>query len=297
MATTSTAVLSSSSPRAQSRLLPFFKGGVLIALGVVIFRAVLLDLAHDWWTEDSLSYGLLVPPLAIYIAWLRRGQIAAHPGTEDARGLSLIALGGLMLITGKLGAEFFLSRLSFVVVLTGVIWTFWGKERLRLLGFPLVVLATMVPLPNLVYNAIGIPLQLFASTMATRIIQAAGGSVFQDGNIIQLPNISLGVVEACSGLRSLPAVCIGSLLVGFLRLKRIRTRVLLFVLAVPLAILVNSLRVTGTAFLATYKEEFALGFYHSFSGWLVFMACFGVLTLLARFLHWSLEKRSVAVRP
>jgi exosortase len=142
----------------------------------------------------------------------------------------------------------------------------------------------MVPLPTIVYNTAAAPLQLFASTMATDLAQMLGVSIFRDGNIIHLANASLGVEEACSGLHSLSALLVASLLLGFLERVAIFGRILLFVLSVPLAIAVNVVRVTGTALLADYHLEYAMGFYHSFSGWLVFVVGFGVLWLVGKLL-------------
>jgi exosortase len=180
-------------------------------------------------------------------------------------------------LLGKLGAEFFLPRISFVILLAGLVWTFWGYKRLRTLTFPLLLLATMVPLPVIFYNAVAAPLQLFASDVATNLAQVLGVAVYRDGNIIHLANISLGVEEACSGLNSLSALMVASLLLGYLVCRKVSARVALFALSIPLSIAVNVLRVTGTAIIADYREEFAMGFYHSFSGWLVFIGGFAIL--------------------
>jgi exosortase len=263
-------------------------GFVAVLIGI-LYASTLVDLAHDWWTDEGASYGILIPPIALYIAWVRRQDTLAKPVAPDGRGVLVLAFGCMVFLVGRLGAEFFLTRISFVVVLTALIWTFWGLPRLRTLTFPLVLLLTMVPLPNLVYNTVGIPLQLLASWASAAIIQAFGGTIFREGNVLQLPNITLGVAEACSGLRSLASLSVASLLVGFLNCKRLHTQVLLFALAIPLAVGVNILRVTGTAWLATYREEFAMGFYHSFAGWLVFLASFGILWFVSHFLHRTMD--------
>jgi len=255
---------------------------VLAGLVVWLYAAVLANLASDWWTDPSLSQGLLIPPLALYIAWMRRQLTLGAPSKPDNRGLWLTGMASILFLLGKLGAEFFLPRISFVILLAALVWTFWGAARLKTLSFPLLLLATMVPLPVLVYNALAAPLQLFASDVATNLAQMAGIAVYRDGNIIHLANISLGVEEACSGLNSLSALLVAALLLGFLIFTRVWARVLLVVLAVPLAIAVNVLRVTGTAVIADYRPEFALGFYHSFSGWLVFIAGFGILWAVAK---------------
>lgn len=265
---------------------------ILTALIGFLFAPVLVDLALDWWNVPAWSQGMLLPPLALYVAWLHRGRTFSYVAAPDRRGLILTALACFMLVIGKLAVEFFVARLSFVVLLAGLIWTFWGSHRLRTLSFPLLLLATMVPLPVIVYNSLAAPLQLFASDVATRIAQALGISVFRDGNIIQLASGSLGVAEACSGLNSLSALVVGSLLLGYLFCSSSVSRILLFVAAIPLAIGVNVIRVAGTAVFADYNQELAMGFYHSFSGWLVFVAGVGLLYVLARLLHMLIDRRN-----
>jgi exosortase len=256
----------------------------------VLYAHILKDMVIDWWTVDSLSHGLLIPPLAAYVAWMRRGLTLAHPAIPDNRGLAFIAFACFVLLLGKLGAEFFLARMSFVLLLAGITWTFWGMARLRTLAFPFLLLATMVPLPAIVFNTLAAPLQLFASDVSTQAAQALGVSVYRDGNIIQLASTSLGVAEACSGLNSLSALMVASLLLGFLQCTRLSARVALFLFAIPLSIAVNVVRVTGTAIIADYHYEYAMGFYHSFSGWLVFVAGFGGLYVAARLLDLVLGR-------
>lgn len=263
---------------------------VLAALVGVIYSRTLAGLADDWWNEPSFSQGMLLPPLAAYFAWLDRGPLMALPAEPSRKGLWLIAAGCFVFLAGKLAAEFFLQRFSLIIVLCGVIWLYWGKARLKRLAFPLVLLATMIPLPAIVYNTATAPLQLFASGMATKIAQAVGVSVFRDGNIIQLAHMSLGVDEACSGLNSFSALMVAALLLGQFMCTSLTARILLLALSAPLSIAVNVLRVAGTAILADYNEEFAEGFYHAFAGWLVFVVGFVVFIGIAKLAHSILDK-------
>jgi exosortase len=265
---------------------------LLAAVIVIIYGQILFDLAGDWWNLPDTSYGMLVPPLAGYIAWKRRNLTLSIPAVPSLAGVLWIAGACLTLLIGRLGAEFFLSRISLVILLTGLVYTFWGKERLRTLVFPLLLLATMVPLPVIVYNQLAAPLQLFASQVSTRVAQFFGVSVYQDGNIIQLATTTLGVEEACSGLRSLSALIVMALLLGFLLCRRPVTRVILFAMALPIAVFVNVIRVSGTAIMADYNPQLAMGFYHTFSGWLVFLLgiafVFGTSKILRKILEPSL---------
>jgi exosortase len=240
------------------------------------------DLVRDWWTQPSLSYGLLLPPLAAYAAWLKKEALFSAPAIPDARGLMAALAGCILHILGKAGAEFFLRRISMIAVFAALVWTFWGRARLRVLAFPLVLLAAMVPLPGIVYNSLAAPLQLLASDIGAEAARLAGITIYRDGNILQLAHISLGVEEACSGLNSLSALMIGSLLFGSLLCYRMGTKIALFVLSVAVAIGINVLRVAGTAVLADYYPELASGFYHMFSGWLVFLAGIAAIYGLGR---------------
>ncbi len=271
---------------------PFFwlKAALTIGLIAALYSFILPDLASEWWTQEASSYGMLVPPIALYLVWLNRSTTLAVPAEHDGRGLIVVAAACFLFMLGQLAAEFFLARISFVLLLVGLTWTVWGLPRLRTMAFPFVLLATMVPLPALVFNAIAAPLQLFASAVATNISQFLGVSIFRDGNIIHLATTSLGVEEACSGLNSLSSLVVGALLLGHLEDASLSGRILLAVLSVPLAITVNVLRVTGTAVLADHQPDYAMGFYHLFSGWLVFVLGFGLLWLLAKLTFRILKK-------
>ena len=275
-------------PKRNIAPFPWIAAVAILGLIAALYVTVIADLANDWWTDDSYSYGMLIPPTALYIAYLRRHITFSVPARQDLKGLWLVGMACLLFLVGGLAGEFFLSRISFVLLLAGLTWTLWGFDRLKTLAFPFVLLGTMVPLPVIVYNAAAAPLQLFASSMATDLAQALGVSIYRDGNVIHLATTSLGVEEACSGLHSLSALVVASLLLGFLERATILGRVLLFLLSVPLAIAVNVVRVTGTALLADYQPELAMGFYHSFSGWLVFVLGFGTLWAFGKLLFkWT----------
>ena len=267
---------------------------VLIVVGLIagLYSFILPDLAWEWWTVDASSYGMLIPPIVLYLVWIRRQDILAIPAQSDNRGLALVAAACVIFLIGQLAAEFFLARISFVLLLAGLTWTFWGFGRLRAMAFPFVLLLTMVPLPGLVYNLVAAPLQLLASSAATEIAQSLGVSIYRDGNIIHLATTSLGVAEACSGLNSLSSLVVGSLLLGYLEDASIPGRILLTLLSVPLAIVVNVIRVAGTAVLADYRPEYSMGFYHLFSGWLIFVLGFGMLWLLGKLIFRMTGRRS-----
>lgn len=256
-----------------------------IALVLLLYVAPLTSLVSDWEHDEGASYGFLVPPIALYLAYMGRRATFAIPAARDPRGLFLVLFACITFLAGQLGGEFFTTRVSFVLLLAGLVWTFWGWGRLATLKMPFALLVTMIPLPAIIYNRIAVPLQLLASEAAAWTVQAFGGTIYRDGNVLQLPNFTLGVAEACSGLHSLASMVVASLLLAYIEFDRTWVRVLLILLSVPLAIFVNVVRVTGTAFLASWDPDYATGFYHSFSGWLVFVAGFVGLWLIAKLLR------------
>lgn len=268
-------------------LIPFV---LLGALMVALYWDVVADMAEVWWVDPAYSHGLLIPPLALYIAWIQKEDILAMPVRPASAGLWMTAFGCVVLLVGKLGAEFFLTRESLVIILAGLILTYWGWPRLWKLAFPLVLLATMVPIPTIVYNKLAAPLQLFSSWVASETLELMGIPVFRDGNVMNLPEISLGVAEACSGLRSLSSLTVLGLVVGFFVLASTWGKTLLFFLAIPAAIAINVVRVTATALMAREDPSLAEGFFHSFSGWVVFIVGFGLLYAVATGIAW-IERR------
>jgi len=263
------------------KTLPWGPIASLAAVLIALYWDVVPSMVDIWMNDPGYSHGILIPPLAGYVAWLHKDEILAIPSRVDLRGILLTAAGCGVLLLGRLGAEFFLTRISIVIVLAGVTWTFWGVERLRKLSFSLFLLATMVPIPAIVYNRLAAPLQLFASEVSSWVLETMGIPVFRDGNILHLAEISLGVAEACSGLRSISSLTVLALVVGYFVLTKISWRVFLFFLAFPTAISVNVLRIVVTAIAAREDAALARGFFHSFSGWVVFLLGFALLYMMA----------------
>jgi len=261
------------------------------SLVIALYGDVVVDWMAFWWSNETYSHGFLAAAIAFYVAWRQRTATLALPASPSAKGLILTSASMLMFIVGKLGAEFFTMRMSLILLVCGLTWTFWGFQRLRRLAFPLLLLASVVPPPIILYNKLAAPLQLLASGIGTQVAQALGASIFRDGNVIQLPNTTLGVAEACSGLRSLASLTVGALLLGYVEQLRTLTRVLVLLLAIPIAVLFNVLRVAGTALLAEQHPDLAMGFYHSLTGWLVFVGGFGALYASAKLLRLILDRK------
>jgi exosortase len=177
-----------------------------------------------------------------------------------------------------MGAELFLMRVSMVVVIGSLVLSLLGWAQLQVLAFPLTFLLFMIPLPTLILNAVTFPLQLMAASISTAGLQLIGLPVYREGNLIFLPRLTLEVVEACSGIRSLVSLTAVAVVMAHLTQRRIWKQSVLVASAVPLAIAVNAFRIWGTGVLTyPYGAKVAQDFYHMLSGWLIFGVAFGLL--------------------
>jgi exosortase len=248
-----------------------------------LYRDVITKLLHDWSIDDNYSHGFLIVPIALFFAWERRERFNAAVRRPSLLGLVLV-IGSLgALAAGVLGSELFMTRISLLGVLAGVLWYLFGFAPLRIMIFPLAFLLLMIPIPAIIFNQIAFPLQLLASRFGETALVISGIPVLREGNVIQLANTSLEVAEACSGIRSLISLLTLGIVYGYFMDPRIWARVVLAFSAVPVAIIANGVRVAGTGIAAHYYgPEAAQGFFHTFSGWLVFLAAFVMLSLLHR---------------
>ena len=255
----------------------------IIALLVAIYFRIAIKLIADWYNIPDYSHGFLVPLFALFLVWDNRDAIRATPVRPSWAGIGLIVFALVILILGVYGVELFTSRISFVFLLGGLIWTFFGRPMLNRLLFPLFVLVLAIPFPAIVFNQITFPLQLLASRVASIILPLFGVPVLQDGNVIELPVMKLEVAEACSGIRSLMSLFTLAVFYGYFLEKTTKRRVILALASIPIAVAANVVRIVGTGLFVQYWDPVkALGFFHEFSGWVMFVISLCCLYLVHR---------------
>ena len=248
-------------------------------LAMACYAPVLASLVKQWGTDPDMGHGFFVPVIAGYIVWRKRDELLAIKPQPNWWGLVVVVFAGVQLMIGTLGVELFLARTSFVILLIGVVWLLGGDLMLKKLAFPLFLLFFMVPIDAVIYNQITFPLQLLASRLADGALTLLSVPVLREGNILELPNQRLSVVEACSGIRSLLSLTFLSLVYGYFFEKKTWIRVVLFFSTVPIAIVANSSRVTITGILTQVKPDAAEGFFHEAEGWVIFMVALVILIL------------------
>jgi exosortase len=258
-----------------------------VAAGLAwLYSQTISGLVAQWATDDNYTHGFLVVPLAAYFVYERRKELTNAPVEPSAAGMLLLVFGLSCFALGQLSAELFLTRASLIAVLGGIVLFLLGVRHLRLLAFPLAFLLLMVPLPAILFNYVSFPLQTLAAQLGATAISAGGVPVLREGNMLLLPGRALEVAEACSGIRSLISLLTFAIVFAYFSEPRAPRRVLIALAAIPIAVLVNAARVAGTG-LATYwiSPAAADGFFHSFSGWLMFLMAIGALVACQRVLE------------
>jgi exosortase len=256
----------------------------LILLGfTTLYWQVLAKLVSDWYHDDNYSHGFLIVPLALYFVWERREKLRKIPVAPSEFGLVVVLGSVAVLIAGILGSELFLMRISILGTLVGVTLFLGGWGYLRALAFPLAFLLLMIPIPAIIFNQIAFPLQLLASQFGESAMGMANVPVLREGNVLILANTTLEVAEACSGIRSLVSLLTLAIVLGYFSDPRGWVRTVVALSSVPVAIVTNGFRVAGTGIAAhQFGAAAAEGFFHEFSGWLVFVSAFMLLLALQR---------------
>ena len=269
-------------PRAANRgRTIFWQTAAIAGLLLWMYGLTLAHLAEQWWKDPNFSHGFFVPLFSAFVLWQERSRLTAMSLRPSWWGLLFLAAGLSVLIVGQMGAELFLSRLSLLIVLASLIVLFLGWSFFRAVLFPWAFLVLMIPIPAIIFNQITFPLQLLASKVASTSLPWMGVPVLREGNVIVLPAMALEVAEACSGIRSLMSLMTLAIIYGYLMEGKVSVRLLLALASIPIAVAANSFRIVGTGLLVQYWDpEKAQGFFHEFSGWLIFVISLVMLYLL-----------------
>ena len=256
-------------------LLPVFS---VLALLVFLYARIALKLVHDWGELPDFSHGFLIPFFVLFLIWDRREALRQVPIRPSWAGLTFVVPALCLLVIGVFGADLFLSRTSFVLLCAGLVWLLAGVPMLGRTKFILFVMLLAIPIPAVVFNQITFPLQIQASKMASDLLPLAGVPVLREGNIIQLPSMQLEVAEACSGIRSLLSLFTVAVIYGYFLERATWRRVLLAAASLPIAVAANIVRIFGTGLCVQYwNPDKAVGFFHEFSGWLMFLVSLACL--------------------
>jgi exosortase len=260
---------------------------------ILLYIPTLIELLHLWWNDPNYSHGFLVPIISGYLIWNRKEHLKQIDLRPSLWGVLLLLSGLLILLAGKgiemAGGErgaLFLKGFSLIIVCSGILLLLTGKDVVSEVVFPLVYFLFMIPLPDGIVAMVTIPLQSYATSITTTALQLFSIPALREGNLIYLPSLTLGVTEACSGIRSLLTLLAGATALSHMTVRHWWQHLILMISVIPIAIVTNAFRVTGTGLVAYYLgERAAQGFFHGFSGWVIlimasFLMCAEILLLV-----------------
>jgi exosortase len=253
---------------------------------------VIQGLFVTWWVSYAeTGHGFIAPPLALYVAWQKRSELARLPIAGSAVGLAIVGGAIALVALAQLAQWIFFSQFGLWCILFGSLVYLLGWHWVKALGFSLFLLFLTIPPPSFLYARLTFEMQLLASRLAEAGLEGLGYSVLREGNILQLVGERLNVAEACSGIRSLMTLLFFVIVYGYFVLENARSRWFLALAAIPVAVLANGLRIVATGVAASYDRELAHGFTHEISGYVTLFGGGITCILLERLFHrWQTGK-------
>ena len=250
--------------------------GVAALIGFIFSHG--LTVMVSWWMQPAYSYGYLIPFITLFLVWQKKDRLERMPFDGSWWGIVVVVLGVLLFFAGELSTLLNVIQYAFFIVTLGTILAIVGWKAFRVIWVPLTILLFMIPLPNFLFFNLTQQLQLISSQIGVWVIRAFNVPVFLQGNVIDLGVFKLQVARACSGLRYLfPLMTLGYIAAYFFKAP-LWKRVLVFLSSMPITVLMNSFRIGMIGVLVNYWGiSMAQGFLHAFEGWVVFMACIGII--------------------
>jgi len=276
--------------------IPVWVWGLFI-LGVValIFASMdaMKEMLRFWETREEYSHGYLIPVIAAFLIWQKSDILRSRVFSGSWLGVLLVLVGITFIYIGSLTTIAVIGQYGFLIAFVGLVLSYVGWNGLKPILIPLLFLAFMIPFPGFFLNNLSSQLQLISSEIGVAVIRAFDISVYLEGNVIDLGNYKLQVVEACSGLNYLFPLMSLAFITAYFFKAPFWQRAVIFLSSMPITVFMNSFRIGVIGVLVEYGGvEQAEGFLHDFEGWIIFMACMALLFIeMWIFVLFSKEKR------
>jgi len=260
--------------------------GLVAVMFALIYHSVMWEMVMDWYTYDIYSYGFLVPIISIYLIWRKLPEIRKLPHAPSLGGCLFLAVAVGLYFVGFVATDSFVMRVSLVLSLIGLTYLIFGWQTLSALSFPLCYLFLMIPFPYSLGKAIRTTMMFLDAKHSASVLQLLGIPVFLESNFLHLPHITLEVAEICSGLSSIFALFVLGIFFAYFLPIPLRFRALLAAVSVPLAMLINLVRIILTVILTFWFGPAVLqSTFHMLTGTFNFLLSVFLLLAFGEFLR------------
>jgi len=267
--------------------------GVVGALFVALYWSTFAFMMHRWSTDEAYQHGWVIIPIALAVTWYKRDKLRTLPVRSHRAGLWVIGFALLLHLFEKAMDLNGPSPLSIPFFVAGAVLHFLGGAFLRELIFPIAYLSFMIPIPGGFTEIVSFPLRLLATNLSKLVVGLFGVHVQGAGMNIEFlqPNgreyIQLTVADPCSGLHSLLAIKALHAITAYLSRLRLGWKWVLFMCAIPIALMANLTRIVGIILIGAYwSKDIALGLFHDWSSPILFAIAFIILISIGRLLEW-----------
>jgi len=268
---------------------------IVLGLFLLLYYSAFMDLIQVWIADEDYGHGFFILPISLYLVWRKREEILASSHATARWGYALMALWAVMYSAGVIGQISTVTYLSMLLFPIGASAVLISGQVARIIFFPTVFMVFMFPIPSEIYTRVTNPLMLLSTDVSSHLLTVLGIPILQEGNILSLPNYTMQVVVACSGIRSLMMIMALTLLIGYIMVSSNYIRMLFFFISIPIAIIGNIFRITSTALIAYYySPEAADGFSHTLAGFFTFMLSFLLLLFCMELIQWYLKKKDLS---
>ncbi len=287
---------STEAERQPPQLLGYLGIAAAAAVFGLLFGRTLYETFLICWTKEDYSHGLLLPFISGYLIWTspKWSLRSAEKNVPFSILGALFLAGGLvLLLLGEASDILFFSWAGFFPALIGLLFLLFGRQLVLPFAGALLLNFMAKPLPDSLIPKLFFPLQVFSAKVSARTLEALQVPVYLRGNVIEIPGMQLMVEEACSGLRSLMALLtVAAIVLVSLEIHFIAKGVILLI-AVAVAVLLNVVRVAATGVLAHfYDPKSATGFFHTFSGLVVFFIGLIILYSIGTWIERRAKRRA-----
>lgn len=259
---------------------------------IVLYFSTFQQLIQTWFSNEDYGHGFIILPISLYLVWKKKEILLNERIEPSGWGYVLIIFWVFFYVTGIAGNISTFADISMILFLIGSVSILIGRNTAKEIIFPICFLLFMFPIPSEIYVRITNPLMLFATDTSYHLLSVLNIPILKEGNLLYLPNYSMEVVNACSGIRSLSMIMALALLIGYFSTTSNTIRALFFVISIPIAIFGNALRITITALLAYYwSTRAAEGFSHTIAGLVTFFVSLVILYGCMELVSWFSKTR------